>query len=58
MRQEEHAERKRRVEAVIEAAIFMAEQWGFVVTVESIPEAPLAMGNYQMVSTVRERVKY
>lgn len=32
-----------------------AERDGFIVTVEQIPEAPLAMGNYKSMVTVRPK---
>lgn len=32
-----------------------ADALGFVLTIETVPQQPLAMGNYHMMSSVREK---
>jgi hypothetical protein len=42
------------VQMQLDNLISVAERCGFVLTVDLVPNKPLAMGNYKMVGSVRE----
>jgi hypothetical protein len=55
--EQEQAKRQQKLKLMqmLEICIDYANQFGFVVTVETAPNLPLRMGNYEMVFNVREK---
>lgn len=47
-------QKKISIKENIDAILRLAKENNIVVTVETVPNKPLAMGNYEMVSSVRE----
>jgi hypothetical protein len=47
-------EKRKRIEEGLTSLINIAKEHGFVITVDTVPNKPLAMGNYEMVASVRD----
>lgn len=46
-----------RVKDKVNELINLARAFGFIVTIDLVPQQPLAMGNYMMVANVRKARK-
>lgn len=52
--EQEKPNAQRALEQLMQVLIQQARDWGYVVTIETVPLQPLAMRNYEMVGDVRK----